>query len=169
MVQNMRAYFILHVTTIKFMCMQEMTEFSCTKTKVYLNQNCRRSLLGYEDKATKNNNKILQEILCGGKRWYPPAQQWQLPPTPPRSYGPVAKVLVSTSSRDIWVLGACPQKNFLKQLSLECQKIPFCVVGNHVCIIDFHPWMENMILPSNLYCANLKKLKISIFKEEIFW
>ena len=63
-------------------------------------------------------------------------------------------------------LGACPQKNFLKQLSLECQKMPFCVVGNHVCIIDFHPGMENMILPSNLCCGNLKKLKTLIFKEE---
>ena len=64
-------------------------------------------------------------------------------------------------------LGACPQKNLLKQLSLECQKMPLCIVGNHVCIIDFHPWMENMMLLSILYCANLKTLEALIFKEEI--
>ena len=79
----------------------------------------------------------------------------------------VEKAEVSTSSRDIWGLGDRPPKNFLKQLSLQCQKMPFCVVGNHVCIIDFHPGMEYMILPSDLYCANLKKLKTLICREEI--
>ena len=54
MVQNMRAYFILYVITTKCIkCIQEMTEFSFTKTKVDLNQNCRRSLLGNKDKATR--------------------------------------------------------------------------------------------------------------------
>ena len=69
--------------------------------------------------------------------------------------------------RHLWVWGLAPGKKFLKQLSLECQKILFCVVGNHVCNIDFHPGIENMILHSNLYCANLKRLKTLIFKEEI--
>ena len=77
------------------------------------------------------------------------------------------KVQVSISSRDIWGSGGLPPENFPKQLSLECQKIPFCVVGNHLCIIDFHPGMENMILPSNLCCTNLKKFKTLTFKEEI--
>ena len=79
----------------------------------------------------------------------------------------VEKAEVSTSSRDIWGSRGSPPEKFPKQLSQECQKMPFCVVGNHVCIIDFHPGMENMILPSDLYCANLKKLKILICREEI--
>ena len=70
---------------------------------------------------------------------------------------------MSTSSRDMTGsggLGAFLQKKFLEQLSLECQKMAFCVVGNHVCIIDFHPGMEIMILPYNLYFENLKRLKL---------
>ena len=69
MVQNMRAYFILYVITIKCInCMQEKTDFSCTKTKVDLNQNFRRTLLGYKDKATRNNNKKLQENPPGWQK-----------------------------------------------------------------------------------------------------
>ena len=87
MVQNLRAYFILYVITIKCLkCMQEKIEFLvCTKTKVDLNQNLRRSLLGYNDKEVKK----LQENSRG----------WQkdgvlLPrggschPMPPQGYGP---------------------------------------------------------------------------------
>ena len=75
------------------------------------------------------------------------------------------KLQVSTSSRTFGIYGLAPE-NFHKQPSLKCQKMPSCKVGNHVCIIDFHPGMENMILPSNLYCTNLKKLKTLIFHEE---
>ena len=58
MVQNLRAYFILYVITIK--CkkyMQDRIEFSCMlqRKKVNLNQNFRMSLLGYKDKATIKN------------------------------------------------------------------------------------------------------------------
>ena len=66
MVQNMRAYFILHVITTKCIkCTQEKTEFSCTKTKADLNQNFRRSLLGYKDKAT---TKSCKKIIRGSKK-----------------------------------------------------------------------------------------------------
>ena len=66
--------------------------------------------------------------------------------------------------RHFGVWGTCPQKNFLKQLSLEGQKMAFCVVEKHVYIINLHSWIENMILPFNLYCTNLKKLSTLIFK-----
>ena len=49
MVQNMRAYFILYVITIKCInCIHEKIGFSCMleKTKVDLNHNARRSLIG---------------------------------------------------------------------------------------------------------------------------
>ena len=65
MVQNVRAYFILYVITIKCMnCMQEKSDF--LKSKADLNQNFKRSLLGYKDKATKNNNKNCKKIIRGG-------------------------------------------------------------------------------------------------------
>ena len=65
MAQSLRVYFILSVITFKCIeCMQERLNFVvCTKSKVDLNQNFRRSLLGYNDKAAiKNCNKILR---CG--------------------------------------------------------------------------------------------------------
>ena len=70
MAQNMRAYFTLYVIAIKCIkCMQEKIEFLvCTKTKVDLNQNFRRSLLGYEGKAAKNNNEKLQENSQGWQK-----------------------------------------------------------------------------------------------------
>ena len=55
MVQNLRAYFILYVITIRCIkCMQEKFGFlACTKTKVDLNQNFRISLLrSYNNQAT---------------------------------------------------------------------------------------------------------------------
>ena len=67
------------------------------------------------------------------------------------------KAQVSTSSKDIWGSGGMPSEKVM----------PFCIVGNHVCIIDFHSGMENIILPSNLYCVSLKRLKTLISKEEI--
>ena len=89
MVQNLRAYFILHVVTVKCIkCMQEMTEFSCTKTKVDLNQNFRRSLLRNKDKATRNNNKKYKKFSGVAKRWDPVAQGGRCHPMPPHSYGP---------------------------------------------------------------------------------
>ena len=67
MVQNLRAYFILYVTTIKCIKrMQEKFEFLvCTKPKLDLNQNFRRSLLGYNDQATINK---LQENSQGWQK-----------------------------------------------------------------------------------------------------
>ena len=53
-------------------------------------------------------------------------------------------------------LGACPQKKFCKSLSLESQKMPLCVVGKFVYMVDFHSGMENMIPPSTMCCTNLK-------------
>ena len=54
MVENLRAYFILYVITIKWkICVQENIDLSCVlKTKVKLSQNFRRSLLIYKYKAT---------------------------------------------------------------------------------------------------------------------
>ena len=68
MVQNLRAYFILYVITIKYIkCMQEKRSnfLVSTKTKVDLSQNFRRSLIGYNDKATIKN---CRKILRGDKR-----------------------------------------------------------------------------------------------------
>ena len=112
MVQNLRAYFILYVITIKCTkCMQEKVEFSCIKvdldeTKVDLDQNFSKSLLGYKDKATIKNCKKIPRggkkmvSCCPGvaKRWYLVALGWQkdgilLPwggichPMPPHGYG----------------------------------------------------------------------------------
>ena len=65
MLPNLRAYFILCVITVKCIkCMQEKIEFSfVTMTRVDLNQNFRRSLLGCDDKATIQN---FRKILRGG-------------------------------------------------------------------------------------------------------
>ena len=54
MVENLRAYFILYVITIKWtICVQENIELSCVlKTKVKLSQNFRISFLIYKYKAT---------------------------------------------------------------------------------------------------------------------
>ena len=66
-------------------------------------------------------------------------------------------------------LGACPKKIFLESISLELQKMPLCLVGKYVFIIDLHSGMENMIATLNL-CAHFKKLKTLIFKKEnISW
>ena len=67
MVQNLRAYFILYVITIRCIkCMQEKFGFlACTKNKVDFNQNFRRSLRGYNDQATIKN---CRKILRGDKR-----------------------------------------------------------------------------------------------------
>ena len=62
MVQNLRAYFMLHVIIIK--CIKRMQE----KIEVfvfYKDQNFRRSLLGYKDKA---RTKSCKKILRGGKK-----------------------------------------------------------------------------------------------------
>ena len=68
--------------------------------------------------------------------------------------------------RHLGVWGLAPEK-FSKAALSRMSENAFCIVGNYVRIIDFHPGMENMIRPSNLYCANLKRLKTLIFKEEI--
>ena len=36
------------------------------------------------------------------------------------------------------------------------QKVPFCVIGVHVYIIDLHSGMESMTLTSNLLCTNME-------------
>jgi len=70
--------------------------------------------------------------------------------------------------REILVgLGACLEKKFFKSPSLKRQKMPLCVVENHVYSINFHSGMEYMTPPSNLCCTNFKKPnKNVIFKEE---
>ena len=67
MVQNLRAFFILMLSQSKVesVCRKRLNFLYVTKTKVDLNQNFRRSLLGYSDKATITNCK---KILWGGKR-----------------------------------------------------------------------------------------------------
>ena len=80
MVQNLRAYFILYVITIKYIkCMQEKRSnfLACTKTKVDLSQNFRRSLIGYNDKAAI---KIAGKFSGVTKGRHPVAQGWHLPP-----------------------------------------------------------------------------------------
>ena len=83
MVQNMRAYFILYVITIKCinLCKRRLNFLVSYKTKADLNQNFRKSLLGYRDIATKNNIKKLPEnfqgwqkdgiLLLRGGIWHP--------------------------------------------------------------------------------------------------
>ena len=67
---------------------------------------------------------------------------------------------VKIMGKSIECLGACLQEFFLKSLSLERQKMPLCVVGKFVYIIDLHSVMENMILSSNLCCTILKNSKL---------
>ena len=55
--------------------------------------------------------------------------------------------------------GGLPPENALKLLSLGRQKMPFCVVGLHVSIIDLHSSRESMTLPSNLFCTNMEDAK----------
>ena len=45
---------------------------------------------------------------------------------------------------------------FLIYLSTECQKMPFCVVGKHVFIIDLHFEIESMTPTSNRFCTNME-------------
>ena len=65
MVQNLRAYFILYVITIRCRkCMHEKFEFlAYTKTKADLNQSFRRSLPGYNDQAT------IRKLLENSQGW----------------------------------------------------------------------------------------------------
>ena len=63
-------------------------------------------------------------------------------------------------------LGACPQKNCIKSFSLERHKMPFCVVGKHVFIIDLHSGIENMTSPFILCCTNLKNSTIWFVKKK---
>jgi len=53
-VQNLGTYFILYVIAIKWiMCVEKRLKFlECTKTKVDLSQNFRRSLLSYKNRVT---------------------------------------------------------------------------------------------------------------------
>ena len=75
------------------------------------------------------------------------------------------KVSASTSSRYIWGSGGLLPEQFSKTPS-RMPENAILLSGNHVFITDFHPGMENVILPSNMYCTNFKKLKNLIFKEE---
>ena len=94
MVQNMRAYFILNVITIKCInCMQEKTEFSCKLQRPTL---ISTKTLGDLSLATKikqqKNNKKLQENSQGRQK-----DGILLPrgavatPMPPHGYGPALK------------------------------------------------------------------------------
>ena len=72
MVQNMRAYFILHVITIQFInCMQEKTEFSCKLQRPTL---ISAKILGdlsfaaTKIKQQKTTIKNCKKILRGGKK-----------------------------------------------------------------------------------------------------
>ena len=89
MVQNMRAYFILYVFTTKCIkCMQEMTEFSCTKTKVDLNQNLGDLSLGTKIKQQEITIKNCKKFSGVAKRWDPVAQGGRCHSMPPHNYGP---------------------------------------------------------------------------------
>ena len=67
--------------------------------------------------------------------------------------------MVFTSSRETWESGSLSPEKFFKSLSLEREKMPLCVVGKFVYMIDLHSGMEYIILPSNMCCMNLKNSK----------
>ena len=72
MVQNLRAYFILYVISIKFIkCAQEKIEFA--KTNVDLYQNFWRCLFGCKDKIAIKSARKFSRVA---KRWHPVAQGW---------------------------------------------------------------------------------------------
>ena len=55
---------------------------------VDLNQNFRKFLLGYKDKATVKKLPENYEIMRGGKRWHSVAQGGICHPMPSHGYGP---------------------------------------------------------------------------------
>ena len=69
---------------------------------------------------------------------------------------------VSTSSRETWESGSLSPEKVLKSLSLECEKMLLCMEGQFVYMIDLHSRMENIMLPSNLCCTNLKAQKCDL-------
>ena len=92
MVQNMRAYFILYVITIKFVnYMQEKTEFSCKLQRPTL---ISTKVLGDLTLATKIKQqratiKNCMKILRGGKKMASCCPGGAVAtPMPPHSYGP---------------------------------------------------------------------------------
>ena len=73
MVQNLRAYFsyfMLSQSNVQSVCRKRLNFLACTKTKVDLNQNFRRSLLAYNDK------KIAGKFSGVAKEWHPLAHGW---------------------------------------------------------------------------------------------
>ena len=65
-------------------------------------------------------------------------------------------------SRETWESGSLSPEKIFKSLSVESEKTPLCLVGKSVYIymIDLHSGVENIILPSNLCCTNLKNSKV---------
>ena len=76
-IQNLRAYFILYVITIKWtMCLQEKIELSKMLQRPRLScTKLRRSLLIYKYKATIKNCKTFPWVA---KSWCPVVQGWHL-------------------------------------------------------------------------------------------
>ena len=60
------------------------------------------------------------------------------------------------------------RKMLFKQLWLERQKMPLCLVGKYFCIIDLHSGMTNVIPPSTL-CAQIWKLKTLMLKNKFYF
>ena len=92
MVQNMRAYFILYIITIKCIyCMQEKTEFSCM---LQIPRLISKKVLGDLSLATKIKQqkatiKNYKKILRGSKK-----MASCCPGVAPHSYGPVWNTLI---------------------------------------------------------------------------
>ena len=81
MVQNMRAYFILCIITIKCInCIQEKTEFSCMLQRPSLISTKILDLsLATKIKQQKTAIENCKENYRVAKRWHPVAQGSQLP------------------------------------------------------------------------------------------
>ena len=82
MVQNMRAYFILYVITIKCInCMQEKTElsFMLQRPRLISTKLLGDLSLATEIKQQKQQYKSARNFSGVAKRWHPAPQGWQLP------------------------------------------------------------------------------------------
>ena len=143
MARSLKAYFILYVISFHFkllfsflVCHRDQGRAQSKFQEISPSQ--------LQRKSSKTDCKNIFSGVV--KSWHLPTQGWGgiFHPMPPHGYGSAQKYFVNHS--------------------LESQKMPLCVEGKFVYMVDLRSGMENMIPLSNLCCTNLKNSSL-IFKK----